>query len=97
MTQSIRPLHRVEPDVIRRVLQCQSFAHGRHAPRVVDIDHGARVAQQRGRDRVRDRGGHLAALANSVRDADDRTVDLIRDVEGVAVRDYALHCVVVVD
>src|SRR5829696_4443764 len=65
------------------------------APRIVDVDHGARVAQQRGRDRVRDFGGHLAALPDGVRDVGDRTVYVVRDVEDVAVRDHALHRVVV--
>src|SRR5215211_6764770 len=55
----------------------------------------ARVAQQRGRDRVRDFGGHLAALPDGVRDVGDRTVYLVRDVEDVAVCDHAFHRVVV--
>src|SRR5215210_8860347 len=65
------------------------------APRIVDVDHGACVANQRGRDRVCVFGWHLSALPDGVRDADDRTVYLVRDVEDVAVRDHALHRVVV--
>ncbi len=65
------------------------------ATRVVDVDHDARVARQRGRDRVRGRGGRLAALPDGVRDADDPTVYIVRDVEDVAVGDRALYRVVV--
>src|SRR5918994_2156484 len=45
--------------------------------------------------RLRDRGGRLAALPDGVRDADDSTVYIVRDVEDVAVCDRALHGVVV--
>ena len=65
------------------------------APRVVDVDHGPRVAHQRGRDRVRGFGGHLASLPYGVRDVGDSTVYPVRDVEDVAVCDRALHRVVV--
>ena len=65
------------------------------AARVVYVDHGARVALQRGRDRVYDRGMHLAALPEGVRDVDDRSVHLVGDVKNVAVRDQALRHIIV--
>ena len=65
------------------------------APRVVDVDHGARVALQRGGDRVHDRGMDLAALAHRIRNVHDRRVHLVGDVEHVAVGDMALDRIVV--
>jgi PAS domain-containing protein len=62
---------------------------------IVEVDHGARVAQKRGRDWVRCRGWRLAALPDGVDDAHDPDVYVVRDIEDVAVRDRTLYCVVV--
>ena len=69
--------------------------HNERAPCVVDVDHGARVALQRRRDRVDLFGGHFTALPDGVRDAHDCAMDLVRNLQDVAVRDPALQRVVV--
>src|SRR5215471_2556457 len=62
---------------------------------IVDIEHGARVALQRCRDWVDVFCGYFTALPDSFRDVHNRVVDLVRNLQDMAVRDRSFHRVAV--
>src|SRR5262249_38706847 len=62
---------------------------------VVNVDHGAGIPQQRGRNGVRNHGWQFFTLPDRRCDANDGAVDLVRDIENMLVGDPAFDRIAV--